>query len=138
MTNSATAINEVPGCRMQSGPGSTFNEGLDRTCTASLVSSQVPGILKTFNIWTAKDPEAHFGFRCPCPSACLRRASLELKMKSSVVLAAFAGHVIASLNCTLTAPLKTYCCPSFDSEVVKELPTGALVMTGCAVDDTDK
>ncbi len=59
-------------------------------------------------------------------------------MKYAVIIAAIASGAMASLNCTTTAPIKTYCCPDKESEVVKESPEGALIMMGCAVDDTEK
>lgn len=59
-------------------------------------------------------------------------------MKYAFTIAAIATGAMASLNCTSTAPIKTYCCPDVESEVVKESPEGALIMMGCAVDDTDK
>ncbi|GKT89119.1 hypothetical protein Ct61P_06969 [Colletotrichum tofieldiae] len=58
-------------------------------------------------------------------------------MKSLIVAAAISG-ALASLNCTATAEIKTYCCPDTKSEVVKTGPAGALVMLGCAADNTNK
>lgn len=59
-------------------------------------------------------------------------------MKYSIFILGAATGALASLNCTLTAPLKTYCCPDTNSEPVKETPAGGLVMLGCAADDTNK
>ncbi len=59
-------------------------------------------------------------------------------MKSIVVLGAAVSGALASLNCTLTAPLKTYCCPDTNSEVVKTSPAGSLIMIGCAADNANK
>ncbi|GJC83376.1 hypothetical protein ColLi_06214 [Colletotrichum liriopes] len=42
-------------------------------------------------------------------------------MKSLIVAAAISG-ALASLNCTATAEIKTYCCPDTKSEVVKTGP----------------
>ncbi|TKW56915.1 hypothetical protein CTA1_5479 [Colletotrichum tanaceti] len=42
------------------------------------------------------------------------------------------------LNCTATAEVKTNCCPDIKSEVVKTGPAGALVMLGCAADNSNK
>lgn len=58
-------------------------------------------------------------------------------MKSPLLLVA-APAVIASLNCTTTAEIKTYCCPNTSSEVVKTSLPGSLMMIGCAVDDANK
>jgi hypothetical protein len=59
-------------------------------------------------------------------------------MKHSLLIAAAATGALASLNCTTTAPIKTYCCPDGKSELVKTLPKGAVIMLGCAADLTDK
>ncbi|KAF9870612.1 hypothetical protein CkaCkLH20_11918 [Colletotrichum karsti] len=59
-------------------------------------------------------------------------------MKYSIILAAAASGALASLNCTATADIKTYCCPDTTSEVVKTGPAGALIMMGCAADNTNK
>ena len=59
-------------------------------------------------------------------------------MKFFIFLAAGATGAMASLNCTATAEVKTYCCPDATSEVVKTGPSGALIMMGCAVDNTNK
>ena len=59
-------------------------------------------------------------------------------MKSTALLLVAATGVFASLNCTLTGELVTYCCPDATSEVVKTIPVGGLVMLGCASDDTNK
>ncbi|KAK1728265.1 uncharacterized protein BDZ83DRAFT_767034 [Colletotrichum acutatum] len=58
-------------------------------------------------------------------------------MKSIIVAAAISG-ALASLNCTATADVKTYCCPDIKSELVKTGPAGALIMMGCAADNTNK
>ncbi|PGH10750.1 hypothetical protein AJ80_07400 [Polytolypa hystricis UAMH7299] len=58
-------------------------------------------------------------------------------MKYAVLfLAAAATGTLASLNCTTTAEINTYCCPDTTSELVKTSPAGALIMLGCAADDT--
>jgi hypothetical protein len=59
-------------------------------------------------------------------------------MKYSLLLAAAATGALASLNCTTTAPIKTYCCPDKNSELVKTVPKGGIIMLGCAADFTDK
>ncbi|KAF2466359.1 uncharacterized protein BDR25DRAFT_317748 [Lindgomyces ingoldianus] len=56
-------------------------------------------------------------------------------MKSLLLLLA-PLPVLASLNCTLTAPLKINCCPNKASEEVKTYPIGHMIMLGCASDDT--
>ncbi|KAI8152897.1 hypothetical protein K4K49_004303 [Colletotrichum sp. SAR 10_70] len=58
-------------------------------------------------------------------------------MKYILVLSLVSG-ALASLNCTSTANVKTYCCPDTNSEVVKTGPAGALIMMGCAADNTNK
>ncbi|KAJ0312502.1 hypothetical protein COL516b_001586 [Colletotrichum fioriniae] len=58
-------------------------------------------------------------------------------MKSIIIAAAISG-ALASLNCTATADVKTYCCPDTKSELVKTGPAGALIMMGCAADNTNK
>ncbi|PKS11783.1 hypothetical protein jhhlp_001076 [Lomentospora prolificans] len=59
-------------------------------------------------------------------------------MKYAYLLAAALTGALASLNCTATAPIKTYCCPDAESELVKTIPVGGLLMLGCAVDNTEK
>jgi hypothetical protein len=59
-------------------------------------------------------------------------------MKTTTLLLAAATGALASLNCTATAPITTYCCPDASSEVVKTSPADALIMLGCAADGTDK
>ncbi|WQF84328.1 hypothetical protein CDEST_09342 [Colletotrichum destructivum] len=56
----------------------------------------------------------------------------------TLIIAAAASGALASLNCTATAEVRTYCCPDIKSEVVKTGPSGALVMLGCAADNTNK
>ncbi|KAK1637493.1 hypothetical protein BDP81DRAFT_317632 [Colletotrichum phormii] len=58
-------------------------------------------------------------------------------MKSIIIAAAVSG-ALASLNCTALAEVKTYCCPDTKSELVKTGPAGALIMMGCAADNTNK
>ncbi|RPA83176.1 hypothetical protein BJ508DRAFT_343204 [Ascobolus immersus RN42] len=57
-----------------------------------------------------------------------------MKLTTLALLVAPLGAV-ASLNCTVTAPLKAYCCPDRNSEVVKEYPVGRVALLGCAADD---
>ncbi|KAG7059512.1 hypothetical protein JMJ77_0006874 [Colletotrichum scovillei] len=57
-------------------------------------------------------------------------------MKSIIIAATISG-ALASLNCTATAEVKTYCCPDTKSELVKTGPAGALIMMGCAADNTN-
>ncbi|KAK1475832.1 hypothetical protein CCUS01_16863 [Colletotrichum cuscutae] len=62
-------------------------------------------------------------------------------MKSIIIIAATISDALASLNCTATAEVKTYCCPDTKSELVelvKTGPAGALIMMGCAADNTNK
>jgi len=59
-------------------------------------------------------------------------------MKTLLLIGAAASGALASLNCTTTAEIKTYCCPDVNSEVVKVSPPGSLIMIGCAADDADK
>jgi len=58
-------------------------------------------------------------------------------MKPVLLLGALPG-VLASLNCTLTKELKTYCCPDASSEVVKTSPVDSLIQIGCAADDLNR
>ncbi|KAK1660016.1 hypothetical protein BDP55DRAFT_678004 [Colletotrichum godetiae] len=58
-------------------------------------------------------------------------------MKSIIIAATISG-ALASLNCTAIAEVKTYCCPDTKSELVKTGPAGALIMMGCAADNTNK
>ncbi len=58
--------------------------------------------------------------------------------KKLFLLAGAASSALASLNCTLTAPLQTHCCPDSSSEVVKTSPAGSLIMIACTADDSNK
>ena len=49
-----------------------------------------------------------------------------------------ASGALASLNCTLTKELKTYCCPDTSSEVVKTSPVDSMIQIGCAADDKNR
>jgi len=59
-------------------------------------------------------------------------------MKYSLFLVAAATGALASLNCTVLEPIKTYCCPDKTSELVKTIPKGGMIMLGCAADFSDK
>ncbi len=53
--------------------------------------------------------------------------------KPFLLLLGAAVTALASLNCTTTAEVKTYCCPDTSSEVVKTSPAASFLTVGCAV-----
>ena len=45
---------------------------------------------------------------------------------------------LAMINCTTKRDVKTYCCPSADSQVAGTIPGGSSVLMRCAVTEEDK